>query len=67
MRGIVTIIPLFVLSFLIGCADEEIVEDDLIGENWLATAGFQDEEAVGEPDCYPFEEGIKLIITKKIG
>ncbi|HLR52657.1 MAG TPA: hypothetical protein VK072_07280 [Candidatus Avamphibacillus sp.] len=49
------LIPFFLI--LIGCSAEE-TEDDLIGGNWIATAGYQDSEAEGEPNCYPFQDGI---------
>lgn len=59
MKRIFTFIPLLGLLILIGC-EEEMAEEDLIGGNWIATAGFQDEDAVGETNCYPFEEGIEF-------
>ncbi|WP_106496239.1 hypothetical protein [Lentibacillus sp. Marseille-P4043] len=57
MKKIYLIIPL--LFILIGCR-QEITEQDLIGGNWIGTAGYEDGEAKGEPNCYPFQDGIKF-------
>lgn len=59
MIRILTFIPFLGLLILIGCA-EEVAEEDIIGGNWIATAGLQDGDAVGEPNCHPFEEGIEF-------
>ncbi|MGY0691371.1 hypothetical protein ACW2QC_01105 [Virgibacillus sp. FSP13] len=48
-----------ILFMLIGCS-QKVTEEDLIGGNWTATAGYEDEEIGGEPNCYPFEEGIEF-------
>lgn len=61
MKRIVAFIPFLVLLILMGCAGEEVAGEDLIGGNWVATAGFQNGNVEGEPDCFPFEEGIEFI------
>src|SRR5699024_9240525 len=48
------------LIFLTACSQNVTEEDFLIGGTWVATAGYEDEEARGEPNCYPFEEGIEF-------
>ncbi|MBP1970600.1 hypothetical protein J2Z83_002736 [Virgibacillus natechei] len=48
------------LIFVLGGCTEEITEENLIGGNWVAIAGFQDGEVVGDPNCSPFEEGIEF-------
>jgi len=50
-------ILIFLLFILTACGDEEVTHKDLIGGTWVATAGYEDGEAKGEPNCYPFEEG----------
>jgi len=40
------------LSILIGCS-KEVTEEDLIGGEWVATAGYKDGEPEGESDCTP--------------
>src|SRR5690625_2568188 len=61
MKRIFPFIPFLVLLILMGCAGEEVTGEDLTGGNWVATAGFQDGNAEGEPNCYPFEEGIEFV------
>jgi hypothetical protein len=60
MKRILTLIPFLVLLILMGCDGEEIAGEHLTGGNWVATAGFLDGKAEGEPNCYPFEEGIEF-------
>lgn len=52
---------LFILILFIcaGCS-QRITEDDLIGGEWIATSGYEDGKIVGEPNCYPFEDGIEF-------
>lgn len=50
---------ILVLIIFPSCA-EKITEEDIIGGKWIATGGYQDGEAVGEPNCYPFSEGIEF-------
>lgn len=52
-------ILILLLIFLTACT-EELTEKDLIGGIWVAKAGYKDEEAKGEPNCHPFEEGIEF-------
>jgi hypothetical protein len=60
VKRILTFTPFLVLLILMGCAGEEVAGEDLTGGNWVATAGFQNGNAEGEPDCFPFEEGIEF-------
>jgi hypothetical protein len=60
MERIFKFIPILVLFILMGCSGEEVAGEDLTGGNWVATAGFLDGTAEGEPNCYPFEEGIEF-------
>jgi len=53
-------ILIFLLFILTACGDEEVTHKDLIGGTWVATAGYEDGEAKGEPNCSPFEEGSKF-------
>src|SRR5699024_6168920 len=50
-------ILIFLLFILTACGDEELTYKDLIGGTWVATAGYEDGKAKGEPNCYPFEDG----------
>src|SRR5699024_5352175 len=47
--------------FLTACDQNVTEEDFLIGGTWVATVGYQDGEAEGEPNCYPFQDGIEFI------
>ena len=52
-------ILVFLLFFLTACG-QHVTEEDLIGGIWVATAGYKDGEAKGEPNCFPLEEGNKF-------
>lgn len=52
------VLPLIILV-LTACT-KEVTENDLIGGTWEATAGFEDGEVKGGPNCHPFEEGIEF-------
>ncbi|BAD66210.1 hypothetical protein SAMN05192535_1877 [Shouchella rhizosphaerae] len=41
-----------------GC---NITENDLIGGTWVATSGYIDGEATGEPDCGQFALGMRFV------
>ncbi|MEI3612518.1 hypothetical protein [Pseudogracilibacillus sp. SO30301A] len=44
---------------LIGCS-QKVTEESLIEGTWIGTSGYEDEEEEGEPNCYPFEDGIEF-------
>src|SRR5699024_8493730 len=53
---------LLLISFavlLVGCS-QQADEDYLIGGNWIATAGYEDGEVKGEPNCNFFEKGLEF-------
>lgn len=50
---------IFSLFLLTSCSQKADAEY-LIGGNWIATAGYEDGEAEGEPNCHFFEEGIEF-------
>lgn len=49
MKKILLFFP--ILLILTGCTSK-VSEEDLIGDTWKATAGYEDGEKKGEPDCY---------------
>ena|SRR5699024_1083129 len=53
------VLVIFFTLFLVGCS-QQADEDYLIGGNWIATAGFEDGEVKGEPNCHFFEEGLEF-------
>src|SRR5690625_1429514 len=57
MKKKIMLIPLLLL--LIGCS-QKVTEEDLIGGKWIGTAGYVDGKAEGEPNCYPFQDGIEF-------
>ncbi|MYL46453.1 hypothetical protein GLV94_12450 [Virgibacillus halodenitrificans] len=57
------IILMLILITLIGC--DQKVEENLEGK-WQATAGYQDGEIKGEPNCYPFEKEIEFKEDNKV-
>lgn len=57
---------LLTLFLLIGCSQEVIPEEDLIGGEWLASAGYVNGEITGEPNCYPFENGLEFIDKERV-
>lgn len=57
MKKILLFFPIFLI--LAGCTSK-VSEEDLIGDTWKATAGYEDGEKKGGPDCYPFEEGMEF-------
>ena len=42
-----------ILIILIGCSTDDITEEDLIGGEWVVTAGYKDGKPEGEPNCTP--------------
>jgi len=44
---------------LIGCS-QNITDKYLIGGKWIGTAGYVDGKTEGEPNCYPFQDGIEF-------
>lgn len=56
MKKTYILIPLFIL--FTACSQNVTEEDFLIGGTWLATAGYEDGEAEGKPNCRPLEEGL---------
>ena|SRR5699024_702430 len=46
--------------FLLTACNQQADADYLIGGNWVATAGYEDGEAKGEPNCHFFEEGLEF-------
>lgn len=59
MKKSVLFFSLFFFILLTGCS-QRITEEDLIGGNWVATAGYEDGETGEEPNCYPFEDGLEF-------
>lgn len=55
-KFLILIFSLFLLTSCNQKADEEY----LTGGNWIATAGYEDGEAKGEPNCHYFEEGLEF-------
>ena|SRR5699024_2969625 len=53
------VLVIFFTLFLVGCS-QQADEDYLIGGNWIATAGYEDGEVSGEPNCHFFEEGLEF-------
>ena len=53
------ILFIFFTLFLVGCS-QQADEDYLIGGNWIATAGYEDGEVSGEPNCHFFEDGLEF-------
>lgn len=51
--------PILFILILIGCS-QKVTEEVLIDGTWIATSGYEDGEEKGDPDCYPFEEGIQF-------
>lgn len=49
---------LFVL--LLGCS-EDVTDNFLVGGKWVGTAGYEDGEIKGEPNCYPFHIGLEFL------
>lgn len=58
-------ILLSLLLFLTAC-NEKIDSEYLIGGNWVATAGYEDGEIKGIPDCPLFEEGLEFKNEEKV-
>ncbi|AST96066.1 hypothetical protein [Shouchella clausii] len=52
------------LLILVGC--RTITEEDLIGGTWVATSGYVDGEATGEPDCGQFALGMRFVDEKTL-
>jgi len=50
---------IFSLFLLTSCSQKADAEY-LIGGNWIATAGYEDGEVKGEPNCHFFEEGLEF-------
>jgi len=50
---------IFLLFLLTSCSQKADAEY-LIGGNWIATAGYEDGEIKGVPNCHFFEEGLEF-------
>ena len=50
---------IFSLFLLTSCSQKADAEY-LIGGNWIATAGYEDGEIKGVPNCHFFEEGLEF-------
>lgn len=48
---------IIVLPFILVTCGETISEEELIGGEWVASAGYEDGEVSGEENCFPFEKG----------
>jgi len=46
---------IILLPFLLTSCNQKADEEYLIGGNWIATAGYEDGEIKGEPNCHFFE------------
>jgi len=55
-----TLLLLIPSLFLLTACNQKADAEYLIGGNWIATAGFEDGEIKGEPDCNFFEEGLEF-------
>jgi len=53
-------ILLIVLIILLAACNKQVTEEELSGGEWVAKAAYEDGEIIGEPNCYPFEEGFKF-------
>jgi|SRR5699024_1093220 len=51
---------LTIFLFLFTACSQQADEDYLIGGNWIATAGYEDGEVKGEPNCNFFEKGLEF-------
>ncbi len=59
MRNKFLLIICFLFLFVLTSCTQKADAEYLIGGNWIATAGYEDEEAKGEPNCH-FEEGLEF-------
>jgi len=57
---------LLLLVFILAGCSEQITEDDLIGGKWTANAGFENEEAGGEPVCGYYAKGLEFKDKKTV-
>lgn len=53
-------IPILFILILMGCS-QKMTEEVISDGTWIATSGYEKGEEKGDPDCYPFEEGIQFI------
>ncbi|XOQ13594.1 MAG: Lipocalin-like domain-containing protein [Shouchella clausii] len=60
VRGLTICTLILVLP---GC---NITKNDLIGSTWVATSGYVDGEATGEPDCGQFALGMRFVDEKTL-
>ncbi|APC49402.1 hypothetical protein BME96_14905 [Virgibacillus halodenitrificans] len=56
---------MLILITLIGC-DQKVIDESLLDGKWEAAAGYEDGEIKGEPNCYPFQEGIEFKDDSKV-
>src|SRR5699024_11815145 len=56
----IKLLLLTVFLCLFTACSQQADEDYLIGGNWIATAGFEDGEVSGEPNCNFFEKGLEF-------
>src|SRR5690625_4252039 len=60
MKPIYLLLFITSLLFIFNGCTQIVTEKDLIGGKWIGTAGYVDGKAEGEPNCYPFQEGIEF-------
>lgn len=58
MRTKLLLLTVFLCLFT--ACSQQADEGYLIGGNWIATAGYEDGEVSGEPNCHFFEEGLEF-------
>ena len=54
------IIIFFLFLFVLTSCTQKADAEYLTGGNWIATAGYEDGEAKGEPNCHFFEKGLEF-------
>ena len=60
MKPIYLLLFITSLLFIFNGCSQKVTEKDLIGGKWIGTAGYVDGKAEGEPNCYPFQDGIEF-------
>src|SRR5690625_2446115 len=48
------------LLFIFNGCSQKVTEEDLVGGKWVGTAGHENGKAIGEPNCFPFQDGIEF-------
>lgn len=59
-------ILLLSLLLLLTACNKKADAEYLIGGDWVATAGYEDGEVKGEPNCHYFEEGLEFKDEEKV-